>query len=84
MQVTVRAARVGAGRPHEAIGASERDATGGPGSGGVLWATNVEELGRTGSGCDGSRERVWTPSVNGSGGVHNGPGGGRLQRIQRC
>ena len=81
--MTFWADRVGEGRPHEAIGASERDTTWGPGSGGVMWATNVEEVGRTGAGCDGSRGRVWKTIVNGSGGVHNGPGAG-ASRGSKC
>ena len=73
---------MGAEHPCEAICASEWDTTGGPGSGGVLWATDVE-VGRAGAWC------LVVPWVGvGANCTRVGwgtqrPQGGRLQRILR-
>ena len=65
------------------VSASERDTARAPSSGGVLWATDVEEVDRTGAVRDGCSGRVWEPHVNGAVVDTTATGGGSLQMIQR-
>ena len=62
------------------VSASERDTARAPSSGGVLWATDVEEVVRTGAMCDGCSGRVCEPNVDGAGVYTTATGAGVSRR----